>query len=336
MRCAWCGSEFTPSRRDAIFCKQACRQAAFRLRRQRETAAASSGPLRFAYADPPYPGKALRYYAKEPSFAGEVDLEELIPRLRTFDGWALSTSAEALQDVLPLCPPGVRICPWVKPIGAPSRTRGLHNAWEPLLVWPGRKLEPGKRDWLRAQPARGGGTLTGRKPLAFCAFLFEALGMQPGDELEDLFPGTGIVGRAWSEIGRSHQVRDASPEGLRDASRRAPGDASSAGAGDACDPSLVATCHGSAAGDASRQVLSDASQQALDDGWSDEDTRAIVEARERMFARRLEEERAAAAVGDAHAEAARAAVLPRSSRWHYQDQARRATRARAAPGAGPR
>jgi hypothetical protein len=31
--------------------------------------------------------------------------------------------------------------------------------------------------------------------------LFDALGMMPGDELDDLFPGTGIVSRAWAELG---------------------------------------------------------------------------------------------------------------------------------------
>jgi hypothetical protein len=59
------------------------------------------------------------------------------------------------------------------------------------------------RDWLRAQPARNGGNLPGRKPLAFCAFLFAALGMIPGDELIDLFPGTGIVSRAWKNLSRA-------------------------------------------------------------------------------------------------------------------------------------
>ena len=29
--------------------------------------------MRFAYADPPYPGLSARYYRNEPTFAGEVD-----------------------------------------------------------------------------------------------------------------------------------------------------------------------------------------------------------------------------------------------------------------------
>ncbi len=157
--------------------------------------------LVFAYADPPYPGRARKYYGKEASYGGEVDHRELIASLTAagYAGWALSTAADALRAVLPLCPPEARVCAWVKPIGAAPRTYGLHNTWEPLIVVPGRRLRPGRRDWLSAQPARGGGALPGRKPIAFCAWLFDSLGMLPGDELVDLFPGTGVVGRAWAE-----------------------------------------------------------------------------------------------------------------------------------------
>jgi hypothetical protein len=84
-----------------------------------------------------------------------------------------------------------------------SRTYGLHNTWEPVIVCQGRRLRPGVRDWLSAQPARRGGTLPGRKPLAFCAWLFRILGMRPGDELIDLYPGTGIVSRSWRELSSS-------------------------------------------------------------------------------------------------------------------------------------
>lgn len=147
-------------------------------------------------------------YRDQPSFAGEVDHRKLIASLEaSYDGWALSTAADALRDVLPLCPSRVRVCAWVKPIGVSSRTFGLHNTWEPLLVAPGRELRPGKRDWLSAQPARGGGDLIGRKPIAFAAWLFDCLGMLPGDRLDDLFPGTGIVARAWESLGNSRGRR---------------------------------------------------------------------------------------------------------------------------------
>lgn len=203
--CSLCRRDITPDARPRIYCSKTCRQAAWRLRRQRHLdALAHDEPRLFAYADPPFPGLARRYYADEASYAGEVDHGRLIKLLASgaYAGWALSTSARALRDVLPLCPPDVRVCAWVKPIGVSGKTRGLHNAWEPLIVHVGRQLRPGRRDWLRAQPARGGGSLMGRKPLAFCGFLFDALGMLPGDRIDDIFPGSGIVGRAWDELSR--------------------------------------------------------------------------------------------------------------------------------------
>lgn len=155
--------------------------------------------MRLAYADPPYPGTA-ELYRDQPTYGGEVDHVALLSLLQLHDGWALSTSEKALRWLLPLCPKGTRVCPWVKPIGVSRQTYGMHSTWEPLLVFPARHMRPGFRNWLATPPARGGGTLIGRKPLAFCAFLFQCLGALPGDELADLYPGTGIVGRAWAEL----------------------------------------------------------------------------------------------------------------------------------------
>jgi hypothetical protein len=190
---------------------------------------ADGAPLRLAYADPPFPGLA-HYYRDQPTFGGEVDHVQLVSQLEEFDGWALSTSgkAETLAYVLGLCPPGVRLCPWVKPIGVSGKTRGAHHAWEALIVKPARLLQPGKRDWLRAMPARGGGSLIGRKPLAFCAWLFDLLGALPGDEFHDLFPGSGVVGSCWRQFDAGASLvdeLDASLEVLGDASREYSSDA---------------------------------------------------------------------------------------------------------------
>lgn len=225
--CDWCREQLSATR--GRFCSRKCRQSAFRLRRRRTTTPAEATPARFAYADPPYIGRAARYYKHEATFAGEVDHRKLIASLAAADyaGWALSLAADTLELVLPIVcelepERRRRVCAWVKPHGVPSTTYGLHNAWEPLLVVGGRALRPGKRDWLRAQPARGGGSLMGRKPLAFAAFLFDALGMLPGDELVDLFPGTGIITRAWGELSSS------APRGGASSTAIAPGDASPA------------------------------------------------------------------------------------------------------------
>lgn len=229
MTCSWCEARVDGRRVDARFCGRKCRQAAFRSRRYSSSGSgaapddASSTPaaaasdaslvagagrrLRFAYADPPYPGLSRKYYRRE-----EVDHPSLIDRLTTggYAGWALSTSARALRELLPICPPEVRVCAWVKPGGAPPKTRGLHNVWEAVIVLQGRRLVPGRRDALYIHPARFGGELPGRKPLKFCAWLFEALGMLPGDTLDDFFPGTGIVTRAWSEISGRRVAQDLS------------------------------------------------------------------------------------------------------------------------------
>jgi len=154
---------------------------------------------------------AKKYYGREPSYAGEVEFSALIRRLSTYDGWALSTSARSLRDILPLCPPEARVCAWIKPGGAPPRTFGLHNVWEPVIVLQARRLRPGRRDALYIHPARlGGSDLIGRKPLQFCAWLFEALGADPGDSFDDLFPGSGIVSSAWREFVADRSMRDAS------------------------------------------------------------------------------------------------------------------------------
>ncbi len=207
-RCGWCGGRRS-SRSDARYCSRRCRQAAFRLRRRRDpsfsdrpaTAEAPPG-LTFCYADPPYPGLAKKRYGREPDYRGEVDHRALVASLTAADyaGWALSTSSRALRDILPLCPASARVCAWVKPIGVWPAHPGLQSRWEALIVVGGRHRPPGVRDWLRAQPARGWGSLIGRKPVAFCAWLFDCLGMVPGDTLVDLFPGTGAVTRAWAEL----------------------------------------------------------------------------------------------------------------------------------------
>lgn len=167
-------------------------------------------PRRLAIADPPYPGKAY-LYRDQPTFGGEVDHRALLEQLATYDGWVLATSAEALRDLLPMCPAGTRVAPWVKPHGVSSKTRGAHNCWEVLLYWPAREMRPGFRDYLRALPARRGGTLIGRKPVSWVTFAIRLLGAMPHDSLDDLFPGTGVVGRVWNQFTRA-AADDGSPK----------------------------------------------------------------------------------------------------------------------------
>jgi hypothetical protein len=39
--------------------------------------------------------------------------------------------------------------------------------------------------------------VVGAKPPDFCAWLFDLLGALPGDSLDDLYPGSGIVTWSW-------------------------------------------------------------------------------------------------------------------------------------------
>jgi hypothetical protein len=175
--------------------------------------------MRFAYADPPYPGLAKRHYGDHPDFEGEVDHGALIARLEDEfpDGWALSTSEQALQEVLPLCPPklpgvrgrrylarsGVRILAWVKPM-APPLGRGPTHSWEPVIMRGGRGLSHPVKDVLVVSPEqftwrrRPDDHVIGAKPPAFCRWLFACMGAGPGDEFVDLFPGSGAVAREWA------------------------------------------------------------------------------------------------------------------------------------------
>ena len=157
------------------------------------------------YADPPYPGCA-HLYADHPDYAGEVNHAELIDRLvAEYDGWCLHTSSVALGDVLPLAraaAPTVRVMAWVKPFAAFKRNVPVAYAWEPVIVKAARKpvVKPGMvyRDWIAESITLKRG-LTGAKPAAVCRWLFEVMGCEPQDTLDDLYPGTGAVTEAWNE-----------------------------------------------------------------------------------------------------------------------------------------
>lgn len=159
--------------------------------------------MRFAYADPPYPG-CSRLYRADPQCA-EVDHAELIQRLcdEFSDGWALSTSSSALKRVLALCPDDVRVASWLKPFTPFKVNVGVAYAWEPVILRGGRRRSRQQmtaRDWLICNAPQLWRTgLIGAKPAEFCYWLFDMLSVQPGDELCDMYPGTGIVGRCFAE-----------------------------------------------------------------------------------------------------------------------------------------
>lgn len=214
-RCAWCTGPIPPrARRDAITCSKSCRQARHRFGRGCVPRERSTVPLRFAYADPPYPGKAWLYRGHR-DYAGEVDHAELVSRLQGFDGWALSTSAAALPDVLALCAAAgvrVRVAAWLR--GHRPRAGGAYaplSAWEPVVYAGGRaELERGQAvdalDYFARPRRTDPDRVIGAKPATFIWWLFDLLGLRPGDELVDLYPGSGGIGRALALYNRRASI----------------------------------------------------------------------------------------------------------------------------------
>ena len=171
--------------------------------------------MRFAYADPPYFGQGKKRYGKHHAEAAVWDSVEahrdLIERLsRDFpDGWALSASSPSLRQLLPLCPADVRVASWVKSFCAFKRGVRPAYAWEPVIFRGGRnKNQP--------VPEKGGKQITpkdfhvapitlkkglcGAKPESVCRWILDLLGAGSLDEVVDLFPGTGVMGRIAGEI----------------------------------------------------------------------------------------------------------------------------------------
>ena len=159
--------------------------------------------MRFAYADPPYLGMGKRYKEHPDSMVWDDPKrhQQLINELSEGfpDGWAMSLSSPSLRTLLPMCPEDVRVMAWVKPFAVFKPNVNPAYAWEPVIVRGGRKRGrdiPTVRDWVSANIALKKG-LVGAKPPSFCDWIFDVLGMQAGDQLNDLFSGTGIVTERW-------------------------------------------------------------------------------------------------------------------------------------------
>lgn len=248
--CAWCNDPITavsPSgrrtRADAETCGVICRKRRNRFlravrdgapvrkpSRRADMSRLAGAPGRFAYADPPYPGCAHYYDERQ-----EVDHAALIARLMADypDGWALSTSSAALREVLVLCPPDTRVCAWRRRVRVSASKRAL-SAWEPLLIVGGREhrtnvsqdvLDDLETDDVvlddvldyRGRYDSFNGALVGMKPPELAVWMFAQLGARAGDTLDDLYPGSGAVARAWALYTSLHWA--VGPRDASDASR---------------------------------------------------------------------------------------------------------------------
>jgi hypothetical protein len=172
--------------------------------------------MKFAYADPPYLGCCSFYNHNHPDGHCWDELQThqlLVDRLQSefFDGWVMSLSSTTLREILPLCPPDIRIGAWVKPFCAFKKFVRPAYGWEPVIFRGGRNPCNG----YRHDPPQKKGTqttpkdfliesitlqkgLVGAKPRRFCEWVLDLLNAGPDDEVIDLFPGTGIMGRVAS------------------------------------------------------------------------------------------------------------------------------------------
>lgn len=181
--------------------------------------------MHFAYADPPYLGRAEYYRAHHADAMAWNDPEThraLIVRLQAEypDGWALSLSERSLRIILPMCPPEARVAAWMtdRPRFA-GRAIPVRKHFEPLIFCGGRpyadtgnraadfivtrqeRLPAGQQRYAMVKSdLRAGRTFVGRKPASFALWLLDLLGWLPGDTIDDLFPGTGAVTRAWRTV----------------------------------------------------------------------------------------------------------------------------------------
>ena len=161
--------------------------------------------MRFAYADPPYLGCG-KLYPEHPDALRWDDAEShrslMVQMDSQYEGWALSLSSPSLRQLLPLAPDDVRIAAWVKPFAAFKRNVRIAYTWEPVIFKPGRDSSkdgaPVGRDHL-AVPITMRKGLTGAKPALFCNWVLGLMGYIQGDVVDDLFPGTGVMGQVLAQ-----------------------------------------------------------------------------------------------------------------------------------------
>lgn len=155
--------------------------------------------LNLAYADPPYLGCCSLYDHYHPDGLCWDDPEThraLLGRLACYDGWAYSLTSQSLSTLAPMVP-DARVAAWVKPFAAFKRNVRIAYTWEPVLFIPGRDRSadgaPVGRDHLSQSITMRKG-FTGAKPRAFCDWVLDLVGWTIGDTLDDLYPGTGVMG----------------------------------------------------------------------------------------------------------------------------------------------
>lgn len=172
--------------------------------------------MRLAIADPPYLGRAERWYGRGRGYkrgaataadvhpsASEWDQParhaQLVADLeRDFDGYAIAAAADSLAVYLAAAPQ-LRVMVWHRGNSVPSGSR-IANQWEPVLIRVpdgrnGRTHGLATADVLRSGVRQTG--FLGSKPAEWTRWVLTALGYDTEtDTVTDLFPGSGAVTRA--------------------------------------------------------------------------------------------------------------------------------------------
>jgi hypothetical protein len=91
---------------------------------------------------------------------------------------------------------------WVKPIAVPSGNR-IATTWEPVIVKvPKERRGHGKgksmKDHAIINPPQNG--FIGAKPEGWTEWVLDAMGYQAGDEVTDIFNGSGAVSQAIADL----------------------------------------------------------------------------------------------------------------------------------------
>lgn len=179
--------------------------------------------MKLAIADPPYLGRAATWYGGK-GRAGKgtpgrargrsaIDVEfhpdaaawddpdmhrSLLASLATdYDGFAMAASAKTLPAIADAIPDRARIAVWEVTNAIPDGSR-IRHSWEPVIV----RVPQGRRahgtghvvsDVLHAPHPQSG--FVGSKPELWARWVLDMLGYRLGDEVTDLFPGSGAVSR---------------------------------------------------------------------------------------------------------------------------------------------
>lgn len=162
--------------------------------------------MMLAYADPPYLGCCGLYGHNHPEgdrpFDGRcwddpVTHQLLISWLRDrYTGWALSMGSNNIVELAAMLPTGIRWASWCKSFASFKPNVNPGYTWEPVAFVTTRdrsRSEDTARDHFVCPITLKKG-LTGAKPKPFCSWVLDLIGWQIGDHVDDLFPGTGVMG----------------------------------------------------------------------------------------------------------------------------------------------